>query len=222
MTKDLVIIGCGGLGREAVFLAESVNRATPSWNLLGYVGREPESIGQMIGEFRVVGDDEWLCAIEREMAAVLAIGSPALKNRVRERLGENRNLSFPNLIHPSATGDWQRIKMGEGNLVFNTVGFTTGIIVGRFNVVNPGCTISHDCALGSWNLLGPGVHLAGGVSIGNRVVLGVGAQVLPGVAIGDDVTIGGGAVVTKSIGRAGTYVGVPARLLNRREGGQNH
>jgi sugar O-acyltransferase (sialic acid O-acetyltransferase NeuD family) len=218
MTKDLVIIGCGGLGREAVFLAESVNRVTPSWNLLGYVGREPESVGQAVGEFRVVGDDEWLRAVERKMAAVLAIGNPALKSRVGERLRENTNLSFPNLIHPSATGDWQRIKMGEGNLVFNATGFTTGIVVGSFTVVNPGCTVAHDCTLGSWNLLGPGVHLAGGVSIGNRVVLGVGAQVLPGVAICDDVTVGGGAVVTRSIARPGTYVGVPARFRDRHEG----
>ncbi|OCK58341.1 acyltransferase [Bradyrhizobium sp. LMTR 3] len=52
-------------------------------------------------------------------------------------------------------------------------------------------------------------------NIGNRVSIGSNATLLP-VQICDDVVIGAGAVVTKNITESGTYVGNPARMLERK------
>jgi sugar O-acyltransferase (sialic acid O-acetyltransferase NeuD family) len=213
--KDLVIVGHGGLAKEVAFLVEEINRTTPEWNLLGYVGAERESVGHTQGKYVVRGDDEWLTGYGQPLAVALAIGNPRLLGVLRERYRANRMLAFPSLIHPQVTGDWANIRMGEGNVVLNAAAFTTDIAVGSFNIFNPGCTVAHDCVLGDYNLLGPGARLAGAAGLGSRVLLGAGATVLPAVKICDDVLVGAGAAVVESITEPGTYTGLPARRLNR-------
>ena len=51
--------------------------------------------------------------------------------------------------------------------------------------------------------------------IGNRVYIGSNATIMP-VEICDDVVVGAGAVVTRSIFEPGTYVGNPARRLQKK------
>lgn len=46
--------------------------------------------------------------------------------------------------------------------------------------------------------------------------IGAGAVILPGVTIGEGALIGAGAVVTKDVPAGETWVGNPARLLERR------
>ena len=50
--------------------------------------------------------------------------------------------------------------------------------------------------------------------IGNKVYIGSNATLLP-VRICDDVVIGAGAVVTKDITEPGTYIGNPAKKLEK-------
>jgi acetyltransferase-like isoleucine patch superfamily enzyme len=57
------------------------------------------------------------------------------------------------------------------------------------------------------------------VSIGNDVWLGGGARILGGVRIEDKSVVGAGAVVTRDIPFASIAVGVPARVINRRDSG---
>ncbi|MDB6454597.1 acyltransferase [Falsirhodobacter sp. 20TX0035] len=57
----------------------------------------------------------------------------------------------------------------------------------------------------------------GDVIIGNDVWLGTRVLVLPGVTIGDGAIVGAGAVVTSDIPAMSIAVGVPARVVGRRE-----
>jgi sugar O-acyltransferase (sialic acid O-acetyltransferase NeuD family) len=209
--KDLVIVGHGGLARETAFLVEEINRARPTWKLLGYVASQPDDVGTTIGQHPIWGTDDQLSASARELAVVVAIGTAAIVQRLHERFAANSRLTIPSLVHPAVTGDWRRIQMGPGNLVLNDASFTTDIVVGACNVFNPGCTVAHDCRLGSYCLIGPGANLAGEVTLGDRVLVGTGARVLPGRRVGSDITIGAGAVVTQDLATPGVYVGVPAR-----------
>ncbi|MBX3730404.1 MAG: acyltransferase [Candidatus Sumerlaeia bacterium] len=55
------------------------------------------------------------------------------------------------------------------------------------------------------------------VRIGSDVWLGAGVKVLGGVTIGDGCVVGAGAVVTKDLPPGSRAVGVPARVIGRRE-----
>jgi len=58
-----------------------------------------------------------------------------------------------------------------------------------------------------------------GITLGDNVWLGTGTKVLDGVRIGRDVVVGAGAVVTDDLPDGAVAVGMPARVVRRREGG---
>jgi acetyltransferase-like isoleucine patch superfamily enzyme len=58
-----------------------------------------------------------------------------------------------------------------------------------------------------------------GISLGDNVWLGTGTKVLDGVRIGNAVVVGAGAVVTEDLPDGAVAVGVPARVVRRREAG---
>ncbi|MGA2602772.1 MAG: NeuD/PglB/VioB family sugar acetyltransferase [Verrucomicrobiia bacterium] len=212
--KDIVIVGHGGLAREVAFLIGEINRATPTWNLLGYIASDAASLSKPVGQHTVRGTDEWLSKSTKEIAVAIAIGQPSQLRTLHDRFRQNSKLSFPNLIHPSVTGDWERIAMDSGNIVLNNASFTTDIRLGSLNVINPGATIAHDCVLGSYNLINPGASLSGEVVLGDEILLGTGARVLQQLHLCSCAVIGAGAVVTRSIDKPGVYIGIPAREMN--------
>jgi acetyltransferase-like isoleucine patch superfamily enzyme len=57
--------------------------------------------------------------------------------------------------------------------------------------------------------------IAGEVTIGNRVRIGIGALLKPYITIGDDARIGMGAVVLCDVPAGETWVGNPARRLEK-------
>jgi acetyltransferase-like isoleucine patch superfamily enzyme len=58
-----------------------------------------------------------------------------------------------------------------------------------------------------------------GITLGDNVWLGTGTKVLDGVRIGRDVVVGAGGVVTDDLPDGTVAVGIPARVVRRREGG---
>jgi acetyltransferase-like isoleucine patch superfamily enzyme len=58
-----------------------------------------------------------------------------------------------------------------------------------------------------------------GIRLGENVWLGAGAKVMDGVAIGSDVVVGAGAVVTTDLPDRVVAVGIPARVVRRRDEG---
>jgi serine O-acetyltransferase len=77
---------------------------------------------------------------------------------------------------------------------------------------------------------GANVVLEGGVTIGaekdrspvlgDNVFLGAGARIIGGVRVGSGARIGANAVVVKDVPDGATAVGVPARVVRTRGGGQ--
>lgn len=60
-----------------------------------------------------------------------------------------------------------------------------------------------------------GAHLAGTVHVGKGTWIGVGAIVSNNVNICGNCMIGAGAVVVKDITISGTYVGIPAKKVEK-------
>ncbi len=56
-----------------------------------------------------------------------------------------------------------------------------------------------------------------GITIGSDVWIGAGAIILDNVKIGDGCVIGAGAVVTKSVPSYSVAVGVPAKVIKKRD-----
>ncbi|CAM9835963.1 unnamed protein product, partial [Ectocarpus sp. 12 AP-2014] len=105
-------------------------------------------------------------------------------------------------IHPAAQIS------GEGVLIDHGA----SLVIGATAVVGARVTLYHGVTLGnSGKKVSPGGKRH--PTIGDRVVLGAGAKVLGDITVEDDVLVGANSVVTKSVPKHHTAVGVPARIL---------
>ena len=209
---ELLIVGTGGLAKEAAQLARHLDPTAQRWRLVSYVAESPEPIGRQMpfGTVRYV--DDQLLARTQAADVVIAIGHPAVRRKVAQRMLQNPALSFPNLVHVSVEVDGELVRIGKGNMLTKGVVLTCDIELGDFNLVGWNATIGHDATIGSFNVLNPGCNVSGNTRIGNACLLGTGCQVLERLHIASGVTIGAGAVLTRSANVEGaTYLGIPAR-----------
>jgi sugar O-acyltransferase (sialic acid O-acetyltransferase NeuD family) len=208
--KDIVIVGAGGLACEVMFLINEINRDKFTWNILGLIANEESNTVQNI---KVIGDDTWLECYDEPLCVAFAIGNPEIVKCLFQRFESNKNLVFPNLIHPNVIGDWGNIAMGRGNIICAFTSLTTAIEMGDVNIINPHSAIAHHSKLGSFNLLLPRNCISGNVQVQDTCTIGAGATILQGVEIVSNTIIGAQSLVTKSIDIAGTYVGIPAKKI---------
>lgn len=212
--KKIVIVGSGGFAKEVAFLIEDINKKHNCWHFLGYID---ETVGENNGKYQVFQNDDWLLSCKEEIYVVIGLGNPSLVKKLHSKFSQNKNIHFPNLIHPTVIGDWERIKLGCGNIICAGNIFTTDIEIGSFNIFNLSCTIGHDSKIGSYNVINPTVNISGGVKINNEILIGTGSQILQYLEIVDKSTIGAGAVLTKSATEQGIYIGSPAKKLIKNE-----
>ncbi|MFA5530990.1 MAG: serine O-acetyltransferase [Thiohalomonadaceae bacterium] len=108
-------------------------------------------------------------------------------------------------IHPGAT---------IGRRFFIDHGM--GVVIGETAVIGDDCTLYHGVTLGgtSWD---KGKRHP---TLGNDVVVGAGAKVLGPITLGDGTRVGSNAVVVKDVPMGATVVGVPGRIVSRRDEAQ--
>lgn len=213
MTKDLVIYGAGGLGRETFLMVKQINEAKEQWNILGFFD-DGKPKGSPVDGLTVLGGLSELNSIGTSLALVIAIANPQARRKLVREIS-NPNISFPVMIHPSAQVSHDQNNFRQGTVITAGVILTTNITLGEFVIINLATTIGHDVAIGSFTSVMPGCRISGNVRIGEEVLLGTGAVILQNLNIGKSSKVGAGAVVIKEVGAGHTVVGVPAKPVRR-------
>ena len=106
-------------------------------------------------------------------------------------------------IHPGAK---------IGSCVFIDHGM--GVVIGETAEVGDGCTIYQGVTLGGTSL-NPGTKRH--PTLGAGVIVSAGAKVLGGFTVGDGARIGANSVVLKEVPAGATVVGIPGRVVERKE-----
>lgn len=213
--KKIAIYGAGGLGREVAGGIQRINiGGREQWQIVGfYDDRLP--VGTSVSHYgKVLGGMKELNAVEEPLALAIAVGAPATRKRIFERI-TNPNITFPNLIAPSfRILDPSTFKIGQGNIIQDNCSVTCDVEIGNYNVFNGSNAMGHDVKVGDYNVLMPGVRLSGEVATGNCNLLGVDSVVLQRVKIGSNVTLGAGSVLMTKPKDGNTYIGVPAKKFD--------
>jgi sugar O-acyltransferase (sialic acid O-acetyltransferase NeuD family) len=147
----------------------------------------------------------------------IAVAAPKIRRTIVEKLRQKVHPIFPTVLHPTVLFDRRKgaVSFGEGTIVAAGSVLMTDIKIGSFAYINVDCTLGHDITMDDFCTLSPGVHLSGNVVLGEGVFIGTGAVVSHAVSLANDVVVGAGAVIVRNADASGTYVGVPARRLNR-------
>jgi serine O-acetyltransferase len=140
------------------------------------------------------------------------------------RFGRWRYGIRPRLLRLPFSFLYRVLKFGADGLLGVELPCETAI--GRRLVIEHigGIVISGDASFGDDCILRNGVTVGlrhrsrrGSPRIGNRVDIGAGAKLLGPILIGDDVAVGANAVVLCDVPANSVAVGIPARILPRRE-----
>lgn len=144
---------------------------------------------------------------------MVAVANPKDREEIVMKLPkQTRYFTF---IHPTVMILSHDVEIGEGSFIGANSILTTNIKIGSHAILNRGNQIGHDCIIGDYFSAMPGSIVSGNVNIGNRVYLGTNSSIIEKKYLSDDITLGANGVVVKSITKPGTYVGCPAKLLQK-------
>lgn len=196
----LIIIGASGHGKVVADIAL----------LNGYEDivflDDDESI-KMCAGFPVIGKTSDAHILDGDK--IVAIGNAIIRQRLMA------DIKTVTLIHPSSVIG-RNVELGEGTVVMAGSIINPETKIGKGCIINTASSVDHDCEIGDYVHVAVGAHVCGTVLVGNRAWIGAGTTVSNNVSIAGDVVIGAGAVVVKDITEAGTYMGVPARKVEKR------
>lgn len=206
----IVVVGTGGMGREAAAWLHDAGRGD---DLVGFLDGDPARHGTEVAYLPVLGDLDWLDG-RGDVEVVVAIGAPARRRAVVNDL-DAADIPLATIVHPTASVGPRTI-LDPGAILCPGVLLTCDVHIGRAAIVNYGTKIGHDGTIGDCAFVAPGAHLAGNVTVGDEADVGIGASVIQGVSIGARAVVGAGAVVIHDVEPDTTVVGVPARSIDRR------
>jgi len=203
--KDLVIYGCGSLGRVVEQIVFDVNQEKKEWNLLGFIDDDLGTHGTQVAGYPVLGG---LKVVEHKFNGSIVVGfaSPIQRMTAVLALG---NVNFATLIHPNA---WisRRIEIGCGSIIYPGVHIDVDVRIGKHNLFNKLCTIGHDSCFGDFVTAAPGVNFGGNIIVGDGCDFGINSSTIQGVTVGEWTIVGAGSVVIRNLPARCKAFGVPA------------
>lgn len=196
------IIGAGGFGREVYWSLAPTERLGLVFFVddLYWDGRD--------GTVLPMSDFD-----PSEYEVVVAIGDPEQRRRVVGSLPTGTR--FFTHVHESVSILDPNVVIGEGSIVCAGTVITCNVRIGRHAHLNLQSSVGHDVEIGDFFTTAPGARVSGNCRIGDLVYLGTNSAVRERTNVCDGVTVGMQAAVVRDILRPGTYVGVPAKMIQR-------
>ncbi len=198
----LTIIGASGHGKVAADIAR-----LNGYDEIEFLDDNTEL--HSCGKWPVIGTSELASGIEHDL--FIAIGNATVRKRLMEQLQDKHIVT---LIHPSAVIA-EDVEIDVGSVVMAGAVINPGTRVGKGCIINTSSSVDHDCMLEDYVHVAVGSHIAGTVSIGKGTWVGAGVTVSNNILICDRCLIGAGSVVIHSLKDAGTYVGIPAKMVKK-------
>ena len=189
--RDLLILGVGVHAGEMAELVERVNRAAPTWKLLGFVvpAKAAERVGHAFNGHPVLGTSEIL-ALHPDAAVVP-------DNEFKENVDLPRE-RWATLVDPSAVVS-RTATIGVGCVIYPNCFIGLHARLGDRVFMLSGCTVNHDDHIENDVVMASGVTLAGVVTVESGCYLGQSCTIRQYLKIGKNSLVGMGSVVVKDV-----------------------
>ena len=212
--KKLVIVGAGGFGREIAWQIQKNRFIKYNYDILGFVDDDKSKLHTYVNGYEVIGNLEWLVQYEDFISVVVCIANVNIRKKIIQLLKENPNIDFPVIICDGVSIA-DSVFIGEGTIICEHSLISTNTNIGKHCIIDYHCSIGHDVVIKDLVTIYPGSNIAGNILIDKFVEIGSGVQIIQGKNICSKVVIGAGSVVVRDIVEGCTYVGVPAKKIDK-------
>ncbi|HET9738541.1 MAG TPA: NeuD/PglB/VioB family sugar acetyltransferase [Solirubrobacteraceae bacterium] len=211
--RPLLLVGAGGFARETLELVQAINRAIPTWDVVGVLDDDAGTHGRRIHGVEVIGPS----AAVHDHPDALVTACVASPDDPLRRLALVSRLALPperyaTLVHPAAVVPTSA-SIGHGTVLHATTVLTADIELGAHVAAMPAVVLTHDDVIGDGVTFGAGARIAGTVTIERGAYIGSGALLREGLTVGAGAVVGMGAVLTKPVPAGEVWAGVPARRV---------
>jgi sugar O-acyltransferase (sialic acid O-acetyltransferase NeuD family) len=214
--KNIVIIGAGGFGTEAIWVLEEMNRVSSDaeqWNILGYVDDDIAKKNLDFYGYRTIGTPEEIAILHdsKELWFFCAIGKNMNKLNVVTRV-EKFGWRAASLIHPSVIFA-RDVLIGEGTYIGAGSIVCPNVSIGSHVLINTRVSVGHDAVLEDFSQICPGAQINGACRVGRGALIGSNASIYPGKKIGAGAIVGANSQVIRNVKAGLTVNGVPAMII---------
>jgi len=208
MTRDVMIIGAGGFGRE--LLQYSLDAEADGWphRVVGFLDDNPRALddfGLSVGIEGSTRDHLDGSGI----SYMVALGDPEMRSRQALRILKSGG-RLEGLVHPTAYVS-QTATLGDGVLLCPFALIAAHAVVESNVALNVYASVGHDATVGANTVVSPYVAITGSVKIGDDCFLGAHSTIVPGVGVGRCCKVAAGAVVTRDAPDGSLLHGNPAK-----------
>lgn len=210
--RKIVLIGGAGTSRDVLALITSINKITPSYEILGVLDDNLPMGTYRYGALSLGPIAKWTSF--NNISFIDCLGSPK-SYRNRQKLLDDHHLNkieFETLIHPSAMIA-DDVNIGSGSIIYPNVVALSNVSIGKHVTILSGTVLNHDVKVGNWSILASGIMIAGEVKVGDTCYLGASCSIREGINIGNGSLVGMGSAVIRDVKENTVVTGVPANFL---------
>lgn len=204
MNKNVILIGNGGHAKVIADIIKLNNDKIVGFIVDENYEKKNESKINYLGDLSICEK------YKKDCEFFVAIGN----NLVRKNLIKKLNLKWYTAIHPASVIDSTSI-IDEGTCIMANAVVNSSSHIECHSIINTGAIVEHDCKVGKYCHLSPNSVICGTVVLGDNVHLGAGSTIINNVKITSNVILGAGCCVVDDIEDEGTYVGIPAKRVNK-------
>lgn len=200
--KDLIIVGAGGFGREAYYLAKAIGK----WNIKGFIDDNIDALNGIIINCKIIGAiSEWEPG--NNQVFVMGVSSPKVKEKVAKLLKE-RGAEFVAMVAPKVSVN-ETATIGEGSVITSGSVVGDNAVIGNFVHV-ASSMVGQDSVIGDFSTTTGFVNTVTS-KVGKRVFVGSHSVLLADVA--DDAFICAGSIVFTKVKAGIKVMGNPAKKV---------
>lgn len=215
MTKDLIIIGARGFGREVYALALTTHAyAAGEYRVKGFLDSDAtlfDGFANRGGYPPILGSVEGYNPQENDVF-VVAMGDPSWRRHYAEIIARKGG-SFVSIISPLAFIN-PTATVGAGSVVSGWTVVSDHVTLGQHTLIQAFATLGHDASLGDYGTLEPYVFLGGNTQVGEGSILRVRSTVLRLKKVGKNCSVGAHSVVMRNVPDGQHVFGAPAKVVD--------